>query len=133
MQALESPPLLINISKQYTLQALVSELYADALEVMTWPGILSAGVAMGFYHAAVEEMGASFMAVADQDRELAGKAARWMAERAWSRRQELRILVPPAEAVRRTAQAAVLPRCAFRNISTATRCIMQPLEITDQD
>jgi len=110
VQALECPPLLINISKQYTLQPPALELYEDALEVMTWPGILSASVAMGFYYADVEEMGASFLTVADRNRELAIKAARWMAERAWNRRQDfLGDLVPPAEAVRRATQASVGP------------------------
>jgi hypothetical protein len=71
VQALECPPMLINISRQYTSQAPALGLYEDAREVMTWPGILSASVAMGFYYADVEEMGASFLAVADQDRELA--------------------------------------------------------------
>jgi microcystin degradation protein MlrC len=110
VQAFESPPLLINISKQYTSQSPALELYQDVLEVMKWPGILSAGVAMGFYYADVEEMGASFLAVADHDRELAVKAARWMSRRAWERRQDfLGELLPPAEAVRRAAQSSTAP------------------------
>ena len=112
VQALECPPLLINISKQYTSQAPALELYEDALEVMTWPGILSASVAMGFYYADVEEMGASFLAVADRDLELAIKAARWMAERAWNRREDfLGDLVPPAEAVRRATYGVSRTDC----------------------
>ncbi len=110
VQAVESPPLLINISKQYTLQSPDMELYQDALEVMKWPGVLSASVAMGFYYADVEEMGASFLVVADRDRELAAKAACWMARRAWERRQEfLGELLPPAEAVRRVTRSSVAP------------------------
>ncbi|MCI0418163.1 MAG: MlrC C-terminal domain-containing protein, partial [Acidobacteria bacterium] len=108
--ALKCPPLLISISKQDTSQSPALGLYEDALEVMTWPGILSASVAMGFYYADVEEMGASFLAVADKNRELAVKAARWMVQRAWERRQDfVGQLLSPAEAVRRAAQSAAAP------------------------
>jgi microcystin degradation protein MlrC len=110
VQAVECPPLLINISRQYTAQPPALGLYEDAREVMTWPGILSASVAMGFYYADVEKMGASFLAVADRDHTLAVKAARWMAERAWNRRQDFQgDLVSPAEAVSRAAQATAGP------------------------
>jgi len=105
VQALECPPLLINISKQYTSQSPALELYDDVREVMTWPGILSASVAMGFYYADVQEMGASFLAVADRDRALAIKASRWLATRAWTRRQDfLGELMTPTEAVCQAAQ-----------------------------
>ncbi|MEW5979334.1 MAG: M81 family metallopeptidase [Acidobacteriota bacterium] len=110
VQAVECPPLLINISKQATSQSPAADLYQDAMEVKQWPGILSASVAMGFYYADVEEMGVSFLAVADNDRELAVEAARWMARRAWERRQEfLGELVSAREAVRAAAQRAAAP------------------------
>lgn len=105
-QALEQPPLIINISKQYTVQPPAVGLYDDVKTVMQWPGILSASVAMGFYYADVEEMGASFLAVADGDQALAQKAARWMAKRAWGRRQDFVGNLPkPPEAVRQAAQS----------------------------
>jgi microcystin degradation protein MlrC len=110
VQALECPPLLINISKQNTSQNPALGLYQDVLEVMTWPSILSASVAMGFYYADVEEMGASFLVVADTERERAVAAARWMAQRAWARRQDfVGELVPPAEAVSRANQSLAAP------------------------
>ena len=106
VQAVECPPLLINISRQYTAQPPALGLYEDTREVMTWPGILSASVAMGFYYADVKEMGASFLAVADRDHALAAKAARWMAERAWNRRHDFQgDLVSAADAVRRAAES----------------------------
>lgn len=106
VQALETPPLLINISKQYTQESPARDLYADLDEILQWPGILSASVAMGFYFADVEETGASFLAVADGDRDLAGRAARWMAERAWNRRDQFTGELPaPSEAVRRAARS----------------------------
>ncbi len=106
VQALETPPLLIRISTQYTGRQPAQGLYDDVREVLGWPGILSASVAMGFYYADVEENGASFLAVADGDPALARRAAQWMAGRAWSRRQEFAARLPgPAEAVRLAAQS----------------------------
>ncbi len=86
VQALCAPPLVLPISCQYTAEDPARQLYADLEKVLTWPGILSASVAMGFYFADVEEMGASFVAVADGDLALADRASRWMATRAWERR-----------------------------------------------
>lgn len=106
VQAMENPPMLINMSKQYTVRPPASSLYEDAKTVAKWPGMVSASVAMGFYYADVEEMGTSFVAVADGDRDLARRAVRWMAERAWARRHEfLGDLVSPLEAVRQAAAA----------------------------
>lgn len=108
VQALEAPPLLIAISKQQTAALPVRALYEDLEDVLTWPGILSASVALGFYYADVPEMGASFFAVADGDEALARKAARYMATRAWARRAEFSGALPsPAEAV---AHAMAAPR-----------------------
>lgn len=97
VQALETPPMLIAISKQHTASAPARLLYEDLEHVLTWPGILSASVTMGFYYADVAEMGAAFFAVADGDAELARRAARYMAERAWARRAELTAGLPSAE------------------------------------
>jgi microcystin degradation protein MlrC len=110
VQALEAPPMLIRISSQYTAEAPAKGLYDDVREALTWPGILSASVAMGFYYADVEEMGASFLAVADGDPALARRAAQWMARRAWDRRHEFAAQLPkPAEAVSRAAQSGRTP------------------------
>lgn len=110
VQAIERPPLLINIAKQHTQEPPARELYEDVQTVMKWPGILSASVAMGFYYADVAEMGASFLAVADGDPALAQKAARWMAHRAWERRGEFQGHLPsPEEAVRMAGQMAKGP------------------------
>ncbi|MBK9170177.1 MAG: M81 family metallopeptidase [Bryobacterales bacterium] len=110
VQALETPPLIVNISKQYTSEMPAKGLYDDLEAVLTWPGILSASVAMGFAYADVEEMGTSFLAVADGDAELARRAARWMADRAWARREEFIGNLPsPEEAVRYAAGAKQTP------------------------
>ena len=106
-QAVERPPLLINISKHYTQEPPALGLYEDVKAVLQWPGILSASVALGFQFSDVEKMGASFLAVAHRDPRLARQAAQWMAKRAWDRRQQFAGELPkPAEAVRRAAEAA---------------------------
>jgi len=101
VQALETPPLLISISNQYTGAAPARKLYEDLAATLERPGILSASILMGFYYADVDEMGASFVAVADGDPTIARDAAQWMARRAWDRRAEFSGRLPsPEEAVR---------------------------------
>ena len=51
------------------------------------PGMLSASVAEGYPYADVEEMGMAFLAIADGDAAAARDAARWLAGRAWERRE----------------------------------------------
>ncbi len=110
VQAIERPPMLVHISRQFSGESPARELYDDVAAVMAWPGILSASAAMGFPYADVEEMGASFLAVADGDDALARRAAQWMARRAWNRRAEFVGQLPsPAEAVRMAAAATELP------------------------
>ena len=114
VQALETPPWVIPIDRQYTREEPASPLYAAAEDASKSPGILSASVAMGFYYADVEEMGASFLAVADGDAALARQTARQMAERAWNRRGEFQSrLVPPSDAVRYAAGAQRTPVALF--------------------
>ena len=110
VQVIERPPMLLHISRQFTGESPARELYDDVAAVMEWPGILSASAAMGFPYADVEEVGASFLAVADGDEALARRAAQWMAWRAWTRRAEFVGQLPcPADAVRISAEAAETP------------------------
>lgn len=110
VMAIETPPLVIEIAQQHTPKKPAKQLYDDVQAVLAWPGILSASVAMGFYYADVEEMGVSFLAVADGNVALADRAAKWMAERAWSRRNEFVASLPlVSEAVRMAAQRENTP------------------------
>lgn len=110
VQALETPPLLINISRQQTAVLPARALYDDLAHVLTWPGVLSASVTLGFYYADVPEMGAAFFVVTDHDPALARRAARYLATRAWQRRDEFSGALPtPAEAVALAAQAPRRP------------------------
>jgi microcystin degradation protein MlrC len=114
VQALETPPWIIPIDRQYTNEHPARLLYQDADLALSRPGVLSTSVAMGFYYADVAEMGASFLAVTDGDPTLARDTARWMARRAWERRHDFQIqLIPPAEAVREAAAATRTPVALF--------------------
>ncbi len=71
VQALETPPFVLNISKEYTNQDPALGLIRDAEQVMRRPGVLSASVGLGFAFADVEKMGSSFLVVADGDPDVA--------------------------------------------------------------
>lgn len=108
VQALEMPPMVINIVKQFTGEEPMLSVMRDCEEVMKRPGILSASVGEGYPYADVEEMGMGFLAVSDGDPQAAREAARWMARRAWDRRHLFVGNIPsPAEALR---QAMAAPR-----------------------
>src|SRR5439155_25818154 len=109
VQVLEQIPAAIEIVRQYTLASPMREICADLDEVLRRPGILTASVAEGYPWADVEEMGMSFLAVADGDAALAADAARWMAGRAWSRREEFVGRVLAADAALGAADLAATP------------------------
>ncbi|HSG70429.1 MAG TPA: M81 family metallopeptidase, partial [Planctomycetaceae bacterium] len=84
------PPLAINIERQMTQEAPLSELckFADAQKVR--PGMLSNSIVLGFPYADVPEMGSATIAVTDNDPELARKMADELAAQIWDRREELK-------------------------------------------
>ncbi|MFW6174558.1 MAG: M81 family metallopeptidase [Chloroflexota bacterium] len=106
VQWLETPPLVINIVKQFTGEEPMASLIRDCNEVIERPGILSASVGEGYPYADVPEMGAAFLAVADGDEARAKEAAQWMASRAWERRAEFVGDIPSAEEALRHAAGA---------------------------
>ena len=100
VQALEMPPLVVNIVKQYTGEEPMKAIVAGIPEVLARPGILSASVAEGYPYADVEEMGMAFLAIHDGDEAAARDAARYLADLAWERRLALQGDVPfPTEAL----------------------------------
>jgi microcystin degradation protein MlrC len=107
VQALELPPVAINIVKQFTGEEPMLGLVQDVEAVLARPGMLSASVAEGYPYADVAEMGMSFLAVHDGDTAAARDAARWMARRAWDRRAEFLGDTPSPEAALRAAAAAM--------------------------
>jgi len=106
VQAMETPPLVINITKQYTGAEPLLSLTAECEALIAEPGILSASLVQGYPYADVPEMGMSFIVVADGDEKLAREKARWLARRAWDRRAEFDLAGPgPEEALRHAMQA----------------------------
>ena len=93
--------MVINILKQHTREEPAIRLIQDAETAMKRPRILAASAVLGYQYADVEEMGTSFIAVADGDPQAARDAACWMAERAWARREEfIGNAASPEEALR---------------------------------
>jgi microcystin degradation protein MlrC len=106
VQALETPPLVINILRQATDEPPMREVVGDVEAVCRRPGILSASVAEGYPYADVPEMGMACLVVADGDAAAARDAARWLGRRLWERRADMQGRgVPPEEALRRAAAA----------------------------
>jgi microcystin degradation protein MlrC len=106
VQAIETPPLVVNIVKQWTDADPMRRMMADVEEVLARPGMLSASAVMGYPYADVEEMGMSFLAVHDGDPAAARPAARWLAKRAWEHRAEMLNDTPSPEEALRHAMAA---------------------------
>lgn len=101
VQAMETPPLVINITKQFTAMEPLQSLMAECEELIGRPGILSASVVQGYPYSDVPELGMSFIVVADGDAALARDSARWLARRAWDRRAEFLLDAPkPEDALR---------------------------------
>ncbi|MDQ3809099.1 MAG: M81 family metallopeptidase [Chloroflexota bacterium] len=106
VQALEMPPLLVNILKQFTGEEPMRGLVEAGKAARSRPGILSTSVVEGYPYADVPEMGMSFLAVADGDAALARTTARTLADAAWQRRADLQGDAPSPEAALRHAAAA---------------------------
>jgi microcystin degradation protein MlrC len=109
VQALEQIPAAIEIVRQYTVVSPMREICEDLDAVLRRPGILTASVAEGYPWADVEEMGMSFLAVSDGDPSIARDAARWMAQRAWNRREDFVGREPSADDALRAADLAATP------------------------
>ena len=88
VQAVETPPLMVNITQQGTGAEPMRSMMRDIDAVLQRPGMLSASIVMGYPYADVPGMGMAFLAVHDGDPMQARQAARWLADRAWERRAE---------------------------------------------
>ncbi len=106
VQALEMPPVVINIVKQFTGEEPMRGIVADAEAVIRQPGMLSASVAEGYPYADVAEMGMAFLAISDGDAIVARDAARWMARRAWDKRADFIADTPLADQALAAAMTA---------------------------
>lgn len=105
VQWLEMPPLVVNIVRQFTGELPMKALVDDAVEANRRPKLLDTSVAEGFPYSDIEKIGMGFLAIADGDPEAAMQAARWMAERAWARREELNAPILSIREALKAAQA----------------------------
>lgn len=104
------PGMLINLLGQATDRPPMSDLMAMARAEEQKPGVLSVSVMAGFAYADVPEMGASVIAVADGSREVAGRAAKGIADAMWAVREQLNVECPrPDEAVKRAIASTRAP------------------------
>lgn len=114
VMALEKPPVAVNILRQGTSDSPMRELVAMAAQAAAREGVLSVSIAEGFPYADVEEMGMAFLAVTDDDADLARRIARELALAAWEVRGELEgDGVAIDNALRRAAQADAQPVVLF--------------------
>ena len=104
--ALEMPPVVINIVKQFTGEEPMRGIVGDVQAVIQQPSILSASVAQGYPYADVAEMGMAFLAISDGNALAAREAARWMARRAWDKRADFTADTPSADEALAAALAA---------------------------
>lgn len=82
-------PLAINILRQGTQDEPMSGLLQSAHDQERQPGVLAVFVCQGFPYADAAEMGASVLAMADEDAGLARQVAQEVAHAVWARRSEL--------------------------------------------
>ena len=103
-QWIETPPMLVNILRQFTSEDPMKSLVADCVAANERPGILDTSVAEGYPYSDVAQMGMSWIAIADGDLDAARDAAQWMARRAWEKRAELN---KPAPGIREALEMAI--------------------------
>lgn len=84
--ALVQLPLCVNIERQATAEVHGQALWNEANRLQNQPGLLNVSCLYGFPYSDVAEMGATVVAVADQDFSLATQAANEMAAFWWSMR-----------------------------------------------
>lgn len=89
VQALVTPPLVVNILQQFTGAEPMASLVRDCEEVIARTAMLSATIIQGYPYADVAEMGMGFLAVHDGNAAAAREAADWLAGRAWVARAAL--------------------------------------------
>ena len=104
VQWIETPPLVVNIVRQFTGEEPMKTIVADCVAANERPNILDTSVAEGYPYADVEQMGMAWIAIADGDLDAARQAAQWMASRAWQRREALNAPIP---SVREALEMAV--------------------------
>ncbi len=104
VQWLETPPLIVNIVRQFTGEMPMKALVDDAVEANRRPRILDTSVAEGYPYSDIEKIGMAFLAISDGDEGAARDAAQWMARRAWAKREDLNRPIPSVRDALKMAQ-----------------------------
>ncbi|NQW18860.1 MAG: M81 family metallopeptidase [Chloroflexi bacterium] len=89
VSALEMPPMVISIMKQDTSEEPMTQVIDAVVEAQDFADIVDTSTGEGYPWSDVNECGTAFYALADGNPEAARNAARYMAQRAWSLREEL--------------------------------------------
>jgi len=100
VQAIEKPPLALNILCQGTAMEPMLTFLAAARSLEREPGMLSAAIGEGFPYADVPHLGMAFIAISDGDPVLARAGARRLARLAWEMRAQCdAVALTPDEAI----------------------------------
>ena len=90
---LETPPMVINIVKQFTGDEPMRSIMSNLMKVLEKPDVVHGSVAEGYPYADVPEMGMGFLTIVDskeigkeQAKKIAREEAQWMATNAWAKR-----------------------------------------------
>lgn len=109
-QALVKPPVIIGITRSDTSEEPMRGLLNELRESLLIPGMLSASIVEGFPWADVNDMGMAFVAVSDNDPNLARQEANRLARNAWHRRYDMiSEALPPERAIREACSAGTFP------------------------
>ena len=104
------PPLAPAVVPARTGWGPIKKLMAQAFDYEKRPGVINVSVYGGFVYSDIHDAGLAFLATTDDDPELAKKIAADLAAAAWGMRREfVREVPPPDEAVRRAMAAAQGP------------------------
>ena len=93
-QWIAMPAMLINIVKQFTGEEPMKSWVAQCAAANDTDGILDTSIAEGYPYADVHEMGMSWVAIADNNPELAKATAQKLAQQAWNEREKLVVDIP---------------------------------------
>jgi microcystin degradation protein MlrC len=110
VQAIEKPPLALNILVQGTSMEPMRTFLAAARALEEELGILSAGIGEGFPYADVPHLGMAFVAISDGDEAKARAGARRLADLAWELRAQCDAQATPPDQAIREALARPDPR-----------------------
>jgi microcystin degradation protein MlrC len=111
---LSTPPLTVNILSQGTSDEPMATILRGAAEARSIPGVLYVGVIEGYPYSDVTEMGMTFIAITNDNPNLAEAIAEDIAMRAWELREELQGgAVAIDDALKIAAEATSFPVVLF--------------------